>query len=368
MTADPIGGVWRHALTLCGALAAQDVEVHLATLGAPLTPGQRSEAVSLANLELHESRYRLEWMEHPWMDLEAAGEWLLALQDRHRCSVIHLNHLVHGELPWGAPVLTVGHSCVLSWWNAVRREPAPPEWLPYKRRVMRSLKAASCVVAPTRALLVELERHYGPLRRGEVIPNGARLPDPGEEIPPQKEPFVLCAGRLWDEGKNVQALADVAPLIDWPVYVAGAQAGPDGSAASLAALRLLGRLERGPLARWYARAAIYALPARYEPFGLTVLEAALRGCALVLGDIESLREVWDDAALYVPPDDRDALRAVLGSLIAGPKLRTAWAQKAGARAREYSHERMAGVYFTLYRQLEGQYAAPATAITAEVSG
>ncbi len=32
------------------------------------------------------------------------------------------------------------------------------------------------------------------------------------------------------------------------------------------------------------------LPARYEPFGLSVLEAALSGCALVLGDIPSLRE------------------------------------------------------------------------------
>ena len=39
---------------------------------------------------------------------------------------------------------------------------------------------------------------------------------------------------------------------------------------------------------WFARAGIYALPAVYEPFGLSVLEAALSGCALVLGDIPSL--------------------------------------------------------------------------------
>ena len=35
------------------------------------------------------------------------------------------------------------------------------------------------------------------------------------------------------------------------------------------------------------------LPARYEPFGLSILEAALSGCALVLGDLPSLRELWD---------------------------------------------------------------------------
>ena len=60
-------------------------------------------------------------------------------------------------------------------------------------------------------------------------------------------------------------------------------------------MRLLGSLSPRALAAWLARAAIYCLPARYEPFGLSVLEAALSGCALVLGDIPSLREIWDDA-------------------------------------------------------------------------
>ncbi len=39
----------------------------------------------------------------------------------------------------------------------------------------------------------------------------------------------------------------------------------------------------------------------YEPFGLSVLEAALSGCALVLGDIPSLRENWDGAADFAEP-------------------------------------------------------------------
>ena len=62
------------------------------------------------------------------------------------------------------------------------------------------------------------------------------------------------------------------------------------------------------------RAAIYALPARYEPFGLSILEAALSGCALVIGDIPSLREIWADAALFVPSDGHDAPLAHVGEL------------------------------------------------------
>ena len=57
------------------------------------------------------------------------------------------------------------------------------------------------------------------------------------------------------------------------------------------------------LVRSYGDASIFALPARYEPFGLSILEAALSGCALVLGDLPSLRELWTGAAMFVPPDD-----------------------------------------------------------------
>lgn len=92
------------------------------------------------------------------------------------------------------------------------------------------------------------------------------------------------------------------------------------------------------LAQWYAHAAIYALPARYEPFGLSALEAGLSGCALVLGDIPSLREIWGDAALFVPPDDA-ALHAVLMELIgdAAQREQLGWR----ARALQFSAQHMA---------------------------
>lgn len=100
-----------------------------------------------------------------------------------------------------------------------------------------------------------------------------------------------------------------------------------------------------------SQASIYALPARYEPFGLSALEAGLSGCALILGDIPSLREVWGDAALYVPPDDAKALRWGLKWLIRNSALRADLAARALARARTYSLERMAQNYLDAYRSL-----------------
>nr|WP_316566429.1 glycosyltransferase [Myxococcus sp. MxC21-1] len=100
-----------------------------------------------------------------------------------------------------------------------------------------------------------------------------------------------------------------------------------------------------------ARAAIYAMPVRYEPFGLSALEAALSGCALVLGDIPSLREVWADAAVFVHPEDLDGLTRALRGLLEDGAHRERMAAKARARALTWNPRRMAEDYLRLYATL-----------------
>jgi glycogen synthase len=344
ITADTVGGVWTYALELARALAPLGVAPAVATMGAPLTASQRRES---AGLDIYESAFKLEWMEDPWDDVARAGDWLLELEARLRPDVVHLNGFVHGALPWRAPLLVVGHSCVLSWWRAVRGGEAPASWDRYRREVATGLLAASAVAAPTRAMLESLRQDYGPLPRCSVILNGR---DAAPFPPGPKEPLLFTAGRLWDEAKNLAALEAVAPHLPWPVFVAGENRHPEGGVRE-SPLQLLGRLTEEDLAAWLGRAAIYALPARYEPFGLSALEAALAGCALVLGDIPSLREVWGDAALYAPPGDAAALEAALAGLIADEPCRSAMAARARRRALAYTPARMARAYAAVYASL-----------------
>ncbi len=348
MTADTIGGVWTYAVELARQLGPHHVSVALATMGDPLSKAQRAEADELPNLHLFQSHFRLEWMHEPWEDVERAGEWLLGLEEQIRPDVIHLNGFAHGNLPWRAPALVVGHSCVLSWWQAVKGEPAPPEWREYRRRTQRGLGAARLVVAPTAAMLHALEQHYGPLPATRVIPNGR---DAERFQPGTKQPFIFAAGRLGDEAKNIQALGEAAAGLKWEVFVAGAGQDASGATPLPRNVRHCGQLTPEAVAQWMAAAAIYCLPAKYEPFGLSVLEAALAGCALVLGDIPSLRELWDGAALFVPPCDADALRRTLAVLSADAELRAAYSRTARARALRFSPARTAQSYFDAYREL-----------------
>jgi glycosyltransferase involved in cell wall biosynthesis len=197
-------------------------------------------------------------------------------------------------------------------------------------------------------MLSSLCINYGVKTHGLVLPNGRSADD---FAPRCKEPFILSAGRLWDDAKNVRALEAVAPRLGWPVCVAGSTRRPGGGEREPCHVRALGELSQDELAAHLGRAAIYALPARYEPFGQSVLEAALAGCALVLGDLPSLREVWADAAVYVPPDDHAALRDALLCLIEHDVLRERMVTRARARAAAYSPGRMADAYLAAYRSL-----------------
>lgn len=348
MTTDTLGGVWTYALELSRALASHNVSVTLATMGAPLSAGQRRVAGQLPNVEVFESRYRLEWMHDPWDDVARAGDWLLQLADQSGAELVHLNGYAHGALPWRVPTLMVGHSCVVSWFAAVRRHAPGSEWDRYRREVQRGLQAADSIIAPTSAMLAELDRHYGPFCSQQVIYNGVA---PDSFRVEQKEPRILAAGRLWDEAKNIAALAAAAPNLPWPVYVAGDNQHPEGKRNEFSGVELLGRLSAPEMADQFARAAIYALPARYEPFGLSVLEAALSGCVLVLGDIATLRELWDDVAWFVAPDSQEQLTATLNRLCDDPLLRAEYAQRARQRAQAFTAAQMAAHYCVAYQQL-----------------
>jgi glycosyltransferase involved in cell wall biosynthesis len=341
MTADAVGGVWTYALELARALAPSGVRVTVATMGPRPSAAQLRDGRDIPGLDVEMSDFALEWRldtgAPPWDDLYAAGTWLLALERRIAPGIVHLNGYAHGALPFNAPTIVVGHSCVSSWCEATRTEMPPLALASYRRIVRAGLRRADCVVAPTRAMLAALERHYGPLERSAVIPNGR---DARRFPVTEKQPLVVGGGRVWDPAKNLALLRDNAAALSWPVVIAGPDSLDTPPVAERDMLALL------------ARASIFVLPAKYEPFGLLPLEAALCGCALVLGDIPSLREVWGGAASYVDSSDGAALCRQIEALIENPPLLRAQADAARARARRYTAGDMARQYADLYEQLQ----------------
>lgn len=349
MTADSIGGVWSYALELARQLGRHGVEVTLVVMGGKPDAEQVREAARISSLSLIGTDLRLEWMAGSRQDLELAGEILLELEAEQQPDIVHLNNYWHGALPFQAPVLLAAHSCVPTWWSACRKCPVPPQWGPYREAVAAAVAAADMVIAPSRSYLEAFMAAHGRPKAARVIWNGR---DSRNYRSRPKRPVVLAAGRLWDEAKNIAALCRAADGLGHPVLIAGDIDGPDGARLDQPAnVTCLGRLTAARLSAHMAEAAVFAAPARYEPFGLGILEAALSGCALVLGDIATLRELWEDAAIFAPSDDPDALREALRALLEDPRRAEQMGQRARHRALRYDAQAMGDSYLAAYREL-----------------
>src|SRR4051794_39688836 len=132
MTADTVGGVWTYAVELARELDARGVRVAIAAMGAPIAEHQRAQLAGCREVTLFDGGFRLEWMQDPWDEVDAAGEWLMALERDLTPDLVHLNQYAFGALPLRAPKLVVAHSCVGSWWRAVHGAAAPASWDSYR--------------------------------------------------------------------------------------------------------------------------------------------------------------------------------------------------------------------------------------------
>jgi len=357
LTTDVVGGVWDFCVALTDALRAS-ARVTLLALGAP-SPAQRAAAEGVG-ANLVSVPLKLEWMQDCEADVARTRELVATIARDLRPSVIHANHFAAACADVDVPVVLTVHSDVLSWrrWT-YGSEDVPPEWQSYAGLVREALTRADAVVAVSRFMANEVRARYGVDRRIEVIHNGW---PPTARVSTRLGRTTLVAGRIWDSAKNISLAARAAQ--DWDpgnVYLAGEQCHPEhGHPADVPPpLKALGFLPRADLDAWLRRSSVYLSTARYDPFGLLPLQAALNGCALLLSDIPSYRELWDGAACFFHSDDAAHLSRKWQTLLDDDGDGVA---ELGRRALEratsrYTLHRMVGAYAALYANLRGRVAA-----------
>ena len=347
ITSDAVGGVWSYTQELVTGLARAGHRITLVSFGKLPAPHQTEWMQTVWGLDYRPTEYRLEWMEVAERDIEESRRYLQLLIEEVQPDVLHLSQYCYGDIPVDVPKIVVAHSDVVSWWVAVHgTEPDDTPWIRrYRQHVTNGLHGADVVVAPSRWMLDAVATHYFPPHHGAVIHNGRTPALFDSEIP--KEDFVLGVGRIWDAAKNVQVLLK-APQ-DARVCVVGweQEPGREGKEALLSGrenVELLGPKSQAELRELYSKAAVYAATSRYEPFGLSALEAALSRCALVMNDNPVFHELWGDAAIYFRKDDPDDLARAVEVVRGNPGLR----QEYGTRAYETACKK-----FTASRMVQG---------------
>lgn len=336
MTADAVGGVWTYALDLAAGLSELGFRTELAVVGPAPSPAQIDQALKVPGLTLLRTGLPLDWATDDRRAVEAAGELLADMAADLGADVVQVNSAALAATgDFRSPLVVAAHSCVATWWAAVKGGALPADFRWRTDLTARAYARADVVVAPSVAFAAATQAAYGLPERPLAVPNG-RVPAPPPFREGAAEVMALAAGRLWDEGKGIDVLDAAAASVTAPVVAAGPLQAPHGARVRFQHLGLPGVLAPDRLAQLLSRRPVFVSPSRYEPFGLSVLEAAQAGCPLVLSDIATFRELWDGAAVFTPAGDPDALAAALNALLSDRADRERLGRAAEARSQRYT--------------------------------
>jgi len=349
VTADTVGGVWQYSLDLARGLSRLGIATVIAVMGPSPTQEQHAAAGAIPGLKLIDTGLALDWLAEDGAALRAAAQAIAALASDAEVDIVQLNSAaLAAEAEFPAPVVVVHHSCVATWWAAVHASPLPHDFVWRTEMVRAGLLAAAAVITPTGAFGEAVQRTYALEQAPRTVHNGRT---PLVVRHGALHDFVFTAGRLWDEGKNLATVDAAAAAVGVPVRAAGPLKGPNGAEVMFDNLHCLGNLGEEELARWLSARPVFVSAALYEPFGLSVLEAAAAGCPLILSDIPTFRELWDGVATFIPPRDENGYIRAISELVGDDFERSVQGHATAERAARFTPDAMAAQMATIYRAL-----------------
>jgi hypothetical protein len=356
MTADAAGGVWQYATDLAEALVPHGWRATLLVTGPAPSDAQRADAQA-RGLAVRTTTLPLDWTAPRAEDVAEAGAAIARLAREGGADLLQLNSPAYAAgNRFAMPVVAVAHSCVASWWRAQYDAPLPDDLAWRADLTAQGLARADAMVTPSGAFADALVEAHALPRAPVAIHNG-RSP---RAVPARAmHDCAFTAGRLWDRAKNIATLDAVAGRLSIPFHAAGSTRAPHGETVTPRHLVLMDQLDDARIARRLASRPVFVSAARYEPFGLAVLEAAQAGCALVLSDIPTFRELWDGAATFVAPSDADGFVAAIEALTGDPARRVAVGEAARERSARYTVAATAAAMAALFERL-----APARRVAA----
>jgi glycosyltransferase involved in cell wall biosynthesis len=338
-----IGGSERHLLTLLPALAERGVDPVFVGLDDPAwDPADFYDALRVPAVRIVSPR-----------DIDPL--LVPRLARTLSADVVH-THLVHADVYGGLAAKLRGTRLV-----STKHNDDPFRVGPFRFAERGLTRLTDRVIAITESLrMFTIERVGVPAGKVETIHYGLDgLPAAWGENPPDEVPedarVLLAVSRLTKQKGIDLAVRALESLPDGTVLVVLGEGPERAELERLAAelrveerLFLLGRVP--DVATWLLRASVFVHPARWEGFGLAVLEAMLAGLPVVAANVSSLPELVLDGetGILVEPDDVAALAGGIVRALEAPELGSAGV----ARARsEFSVARMADRTAAVYAQI-----------------
>ena len=232
----------------------------------------------------------------------------------------------------------------------------------FAEQAREAAAAADLIIAVSAFTASQVEAYLNvPASRIRVIHHGVvprRIPD----LP--REKVILCVGAI-QRRKNQRALVRAfrAAPPDWTLVLAGSQ-GYEADAVlrevadspAAGRIQITGYISDDEVAKWYARAGIFAFPSLDEGFGMPALEAMAAGIPVIAGNRSALPEICRDengldAALMVDPANDQELAHAIEILTRDEDRRTKLAAVGKAHAAKFRWADAVKRTIDVYREL-----------------
>lgn len=348
MTLDAVEGVWRYGMDLARALKPRGVEFVFLVLGPAPTDEQTGEAEAIG--ELIHMPLPLDWLSEAEGELTEIPAAIEQVAEDRQVDLIHLNRPTQAAgLQTGRPVIVMSHACVPTWFQAVKTA-APPAARQWHASLNRAgMARADLVIVPSRSHAELVVKTYGQVRNLRVVHNATGSIT--HTAHREGREGVVAVGRWWDEAANGAVIDQAAARMTRPLTMIGSNVGPNGEHLRISNATHAGSLSHAETLALVGKAEVFVSPSLYEPFGLAALDAAASRTPLVLADIPTYRELWDGAALFVPPRDPAAYVEATDKLLNDRQLREILAQLASNRATRFTPVRQAAAIRAVYDSL-----------------
>ncbi len=263
------------------------------------------------------------------------------------CHITGDVHYLALGLPPERTILTIHDCAVLHRLTGWRRELVRKVWFEWP---VRRSKVVTVISEATRRDLMR----WLPARlhdRVRVVPNSV-----GSEFKPAPKdfdtacPVILQVGTGWN--KNLERLVEALQGLRCRLEIIGPLSGAQRDALVAAGIEFvaLGRVDDSALVDAYRRCDLLVFASLFEGFGLPVVEAQATGRPVIASRRGSLGEVAGEGALFVDPEDANAIRNAVTKVMADPELRNQLVGAGFGNVRRFQPKAIADSYLKIYRE------------------
>ncbi len=244
------------------------------------------------------------------------------------------------------------------------------KYVGYRLTIQNTITNSQAILAPTKFVQQKIAGHFPHSAiKIHVTPEAAdqiyfTKPSRSKKILAQYHlttPFIIYTGSLYPH-KNINSVIDTLPRLDHftlaiassrnvflertQKYVKAKRLSPH--------VKFLGFVPDPDLVKLYHHALALIQPSLSEGFGLTGLEAMAAGLPVICSDINVMREVYGQSAVYTDTTSPSALASVINALATNPQRRSSIAQKSRTQAAKYSWKSLTQKTLSIYRSVLNQ--------------